>query len=452
MRTKLLILILLIQGVCFGQAVPNTSTFSLQDVVNVTGGTSLDAAFTNSNATYFNLSYGSKTMDPKTLLGFQDYRVRVDNCPAIGDAFGGGIVAYIFEPGNSNYVEGKCRGLILSTTNFSAQWGCYGTNISGASNTIEVNAGQLNTNAILSGCSTSGIAARICSNLGTGWFLPSNNELANIMVEQIVLGRSDLTNGESYLTSTQALNVPSTRAYINTISGSSFLFNGSIDKNVSCTFRAVKYFDSTDPLPTPLLIATNSITGVSSTGFTANCEIANCSGLAIDTRGITYGTTPNSKENIVMSGTGCGSFSVSRSGLSSNTTYYVRAYALINSVNTYGNELSVTTLPAPTIAATLTIVTSTANATNQTLEYRITLSAPATSGVTFTIYNTVSYPGIGPTSFSVTVLAGSSYIATQYNYEKQSSTFRIDTSLGSNPPSGYSFGSGVVTSYIDQTY
>jgi len=53
--------------------VPDTNTFSLRDVVNATGGNSLDTAFTNSVAGNFDSRYGSKTMNPKTLLGFRNY-------------------------------------------------------------------------------------------------------------------------------------------------------------------------------------------------------------------------------------------------------------------------------------------------------------------------------------------------------------------------------------------
>ena len=50
--------------------VPNTATFSLQDVVNVVGGTSLSAAFTNALDAKFDPTYkGSKN----NLLNFRNY-------------------------------------------------------------------------------------------------------------------------------------------------------------------------------------------------------------------------------------------------------------------------------------------------------------------------------------------------------------------------------------------
>ena len=52
-------------------SVPNTTTFTLQDVLNVTGGSDLVAAFANSTDSYFDPAYkGSKN----NLLNFRNYQ------------------------------------------------------------------------------------------------------------------------------------------------------------------------------------------------------------------------------------------------------------------------------------------------------------------------------------------------------------------------------------------
>ena len=80
MKSKIVILFLLISGWCFAQSVPNTSTFTLQDVVNVTGGTSLSAAFTNSTDAYFDPAYkGSKDR----LSNFRNYTVAACTQPSL---------------------------------------------------------------------------------------------------------------------------------------------------------------------------------------------------------------------------------------------------------------------------------------------------------------------------------------------------------------------------------
>jgi len=59
-------------------AVPNTTTFNFWNVSDEiygdhASGRNLDSAFTDSNAAYFDSTYGSKTMSPKTLYGFRNY-------------------------------------------------------------------------------------------------------------------------------------------------------------------------------------------------------------------------------------------------------------------------------------------------------------------------------------------------------------------------------------------
>lgn len=102
----------------------------------------------------------------------------------IGQNYGGGIIFYVDGTGQ--------HGLIAAPYDQSsgALWGCNGTSISGTSSAIGT--GQANTTAIVKGCSTAGIAARICDDLGlngyTDWFLPSADELNLMFNQETVIG------------------------------------------------------------------------------------------------------------------------------------------------------------------------------------------------------------------------------------------------------------------------
>ena len=104
---------------------------------------------------------------------------------------GGGIIFY--DAGSTQpwgrYLEVACVGWSDGTcggndaTDPTAEWGCIETLITGADGTA-IGTGEQNTTditAVVGGCSTAGIAARLANDLVLGgqsdWFLPSKDEL-----------------------------------------------------------------------------------------------------------------------------------------------------------------------------------------------------------------------------------------------------------------------------------
>ncbi len=118
-----------------------------------------------------------------------------------------------------------------------------------------------------------------------------------------------------------------------------FGFNNG-GKGDGLSVRCVRNHD----IPT---LTTTPVSEITSTSATSGGNVLDDDGAQILARGVVWSTTPNPTiENYVgytSDGTGLGEFISNLTGLSPNTTYYVRAYAT-NSVGTgYGNQVSFST-------------------------------------------------------------------------------------------------------------
>ncbi|MEI7765084.1 MAG: hypothetical protein WCI93_00695, partial [bacterium] len=111
----------------------------------------------------------------------------------VGVPYQGGIIGYIYQVGDPGYVAGATHGLIAATSDqgSSIVWGCDGSNLTGANGTA-LGTGYQNTNDIISGCATLGIAARVARAYNGGgysdWSLPSLDELDKFSLNRASIG------------------------------------------------------------------------------------------------------------------------------------------------------------------------------------------------------------------------------------------------------------------------
>lgn len=129
-----------------------------------------------------------------------------DGTPArpvvVGENFGGGKVAYIFQAGDVGYDASVQHGIIVSLNDkANVSWGPFEESTPNAAATA-IGKGSSNTKAILDAYSiynditTSNCAAKYCNELAEGgfsdWFLPSRDELIKICENKTILGLTAL--------------------------------------------------------------------------------------------------------------------------------------------------------------------------------------------------------------------------------------------------------------------
>jgi hypothetical protein len=123
-----------------------------------------------------------------------------------------------------------------------------------------------------------------------------------------------------------------------------YFFKAYASNQSAIIYGETKEFTTLDDIKLPTL-STNLVSKITSSGFTSGGIISSNGGAAIIEKGVVYGTSanPTISNNKILS-TGGNSYSIDISGLTENTTYYIRAFATNSKGTSYGDQQVLTTL------------------------------------------------------------------------------------------------------------
>ena len=173
----------------------------------------------------------------------------------------------------------------------------------------------------------------------------------------------------------KTVNGTDTAAFVSDITGltasTTYYVRAYATNSVGTTYGTAVSF-TTAVAPVVPIVTTTAVTAIAQTTASSGGSISADGGEAVTEKGVCWSTsaTPTIADSKTLDGTGTATFTSAITGLTAETTYYVRAYAT-NSVGTgYGDAVSFTTLAVP-VAPTVTTTAVTS----------ITLSTAASGGV-----------------------------------------------------------------------
>ena len=240
-----------------------------------------------------------------------------------------------------------------------------------------------------------------CENLTlygySDWRLPTKEELLQMYNDRVSIGGFGYN---TYWSGTFAYNAYGTNYYWAVQFSNGFPIETS--EGSSKHVRPIRQETGGGTTPVPPTVTTSSPTSVNTNSATAGGNVTSDGGANVTQRGVCYSTSPNptTSSQTVSGGSGTGSFTCNLTGLTANTTYYVRAYAINSAGTAYGSQHSFTTSGVPTIT---TSVPSNVTSNSAICGGNVTSDGGATVTQRGVCYSTSQ----NPTTSSQTVSGGS---------------------------------------------
>ena len=203
-------------------------------------------------------------------------------------------------------------------------------------------------------------------------------------------------------------------------------------------------FTTTQNVSAPT-VTTSQVTNVQQTTATGGGNVTN-SGANVTERGICWSTShnPTTSGSHANSGTGTGSFTVNMTGLTPNTTYYVRAYAVNSAGTAYGSEVSFTTSAIPSYTISVSANPSSGGSVGGGGTYQqgqtCTVHATANSGYIFSSWTEGGSQVSTNANYTFTVTGNRTLVA-HFTYNG-----------GGNAPQGAINGKFTINANGDQVY
>jgi len=215
--------------------------------------------------------------------------------------------------------------------------------------------------------------------------------------------------------------------------------------NCKGTSFSSEFSFETKSLTTPT-VTTASASNIQYTTATGGGNVTDDGGISVSWRGVCWSTThnPTNENSHTNDGTGSGAFTSSISGLSSGTTYYVRAYATNSLGTSYGTEVSfrTTSFTIPTVSTTAITNIKDMSATgggNVTFDGGTTVIARGVCWSTSsspTLNNSVSYDGAGVGTFTSQITglkSNTKYYVRAYATNSEGTAYGSEQSFTTKP-------------------